>query len=246
MNVKFKKVHPNAVLPTYAHPDGEDNGLDLVAVSIEETEDYIEYDTGVAVEIPKGYCGFLVPNSRCSKKDLVMCNAPGVIDPGYRGTMRARYKNVFHAPTLWQKIAGKLQTYSHGVGKLCVNPRPTHSKAFAVGDVVAQLVIVPAPQIESGWVEELTPSKRDTGGFGSTIKKPEELTPEIELDEESKKRLNDAWKKVWKEDIVKPCPRCGSPMSVSEDLDDTVLLQCEDCGYWKRIDNDGHTTDGGY
>lgn len=226
MKVKFKKVHPNAVLPTYAHPDGEDNGLDLVAVSIEETDDYIEYDTGVAVEIPKGYCGFLVPNSRCSKKDLVMCNAPGVIDPGYRGTMRARYKNVFHAPTLWQKIAGKLQTYSHGVGKLCINPSPTHSKAFAVGDVVAQLVIVPAPQIEAGWSEELTPSKRDAGGFGSTVKKK---TPRA----------------VWDE-TVKPCPRCGSPMSVSEDLDDTVLLQCEDCGYWKRIYNDGHTVDGGY
>lgn len=212
MNVKFKKVHPNAVLPTYAHPDGEDNGLDLVAVSIEETEDYIEYDTGVAVEIPKGYCGFLVPNSRCSKKDLVMCNAPGVIDPGYRGTMRARYKNVFHAPTLFKKIA-----YS---------PSSAIRKIFAVGDVVAQLVIVPAPQIESGWVEELTPSKRDTGGFGSTVKKE---TPRA----------------VWDED-VKPCPRCGSPMSVSEDSDDTVLLQCEDCGYWKRIYNDGHTVDGGY
>lgn len=212
MNVKFKKVHPNAVLPTYAHPDGEDNGLDLVAVSIEETEDYIEYDTGVAVEIPKGYCGFLVPNSRCSKKDLVMCNAPGVIDPGYRGTMRARYKNVFHAPTLFKKIA-----YS---------PSSAIRKIFAVGDVVAQLVIVPAPQIESGWVEELTPSKRDTGGFGSTVKKE---TPRA----------------VWDED-VKPCPRCGSPMSVTKDLDDTVLYQCEDCGYWKRIDNDGHTTDGGY
>lgn len=211
MNVKFKKVHPNAVLPTYAHPDGEDNGLDLVAVSIEETEDYIEYDTGVAVEIPKGYCGFLVPNSRCSKKDLMMCNAPGVIDPGYRGTMRARYKNVFHAPTLF---------------KIAYSPSSAIRKIFAVGDVVAQLVIVPAPQIESGWVEELTPSKRDTGGFGSTVKKE---TPRA----------------VWDED-VKPCPRCGSPMSVSEDSDDTVLLQCEDCGYWKRIYNDGHTVDGGY
>ena len=53
MVVKFKKVHPEAVLPAYAHPDGEDNGLDLVAVAVKETEDYIEYDTGIAVEIPK-------------------------------------------------------------------------------------------------------------------------------------------------------------------------------------------------
>lgn len=126
--------------------------------------------------------------------------------------MRARYKNVFHAPTLFKKIA-----YS---------PSSAIRKIFAVGDVVAQLVIVPAPQIESGWVEELTPSKRDTGGFGSTVKKE---TPRA----------------VWDED-VKPCPRCGSPMSVSEDSDDTVLYQCEDCGYWKRIYNDGHTVDGGY
>lgn len=224
MKVKFKKVHPNAVLPTYAHPDGEDNGLDLVAVSIKATEDYIEYDTGVAVEIPKGYCGFLVPNSRCSKKDLVMCNAPGVIDPGYRGTMRTRYKNVFHAPTLWQKIAVKLRLCS-GVS-LYVSHNGVNTKTFALGDVVAQLVIVPAPQIEPGWVEELTPSKRDTGGFGSTVVKE---TPRA----------------VWDE-TEKPCPRCGSPMTVTKDLDDTVLYQCEDCGYWKRIDNDGHTADGGY
>lgn len=226
MKVHFKKLHPAAVLPTYGHGGGEDNGLDLVAVAIKETDDYIEYDTGVAVEIPVGYMGMLIPNSRVSKYDLVMCNAPGDIDPGYRGPICVRYKNVFHAPTLWQKIANKLRAYGRGTGSIYVTNDRVYVKAFAVGDVVAQLVIVPAPQIEPGWSEELTPSKRDAGGFGSTVVKE---TPRA----------------VWDED-VKPCPRCGSPMSVTKDLDDTVLYQCEDCGYWKRIDNDGHTTDGGY
>lgn len=174
MTVRFKKVHPEAVLPAYAHPDGEDNGLDLVAVAVKETEDYIEYDTGIAVEIPKGYCGLLVPNSRCSKMDLMMCNAPGVIDPGYRGTMRARYKKTWHLPTLvhrfFKSVCGLLSNVFGEVAGMKPQNVNMNTKEFKVGDVVAQLVIVPAPYIEVEEADTLTPSLRDAGGFGSTIK----------------------------------------------------------------------------
>lgn len=174
MIVKFKKVHPDAVLPHYAHPDGEDNGLDLVAASITETDDYIEYDTGIAVEIPKGYCGLLVPNSRCSKKDLVMCNAPGIIDPGYRGTMRARYKKVWRLPMLLRKflqsVCALISNAFGEVAGLRAQEINFDVKQFEVGEVVAQLVIIPAPQIEVEETDTLTPSMRDTAGFGSTVK----------------------------------------------------------------------------
>lgn len=216
MIVKFKRVHPDAVLPHYAHPDGEDNGLDLVAASITETDDYIEYDTGIAVEIPKGYCGLLVPNSRCSKKDLVMCNAPGIIDPGYRGTMRARYKKVWHLPTLLNKFLRSVCTlFSNAFGEIAglrAQEIKYEVKYFEVGEVVAQLVIVPAPQIEVEETDELTPSMRDTAGFGSTVKKSS---------------------------AVEFCPQCQAILSSMKDLDDTVLYTCTNCGYWLRVDNDG-------
>lgn len=221
MIVKFKKVHPDAVLPHYAHPDGEDNGLDLVAASITETDDYIEYDTGIAVEIPKGYCGLLVPNSRCSKKDLVMCNAPGIIDPGYRGTMRARYKKVWHLPTLLRKflqsVCALISNAFGEVAGLRSQEVKFEVKHFEVGEVVAQLVIVPAPQIEVEETDTLTPSMRDTAGFGSTVKK---------------------------QSAAEFCPECGAMLSLQKDLDDVTLFTCNACGYWRRVDNDGKVVAG--
>lgn len=180
MNVKFKKLNPNATLPAYAHADGEDNGLDLVAVGVRETEDFIEYQTGIAVEIPKGYSGLLVPNSRVSKMDLVMCNAPGIIDPGYRGEMLVRYKKIYHMPTLWQRMSRCLAAlFANSFGIIAGFKQQNLSyecKAYKVGDVVAQLVIVPAPLIEPTLVEELTPSARGEAGWGSTVKSQEPET----------------------------------------------------------------------
>lgn len=77
-----------------------DAGLDLVAVSIEETNKYIEYDTGVAVEIPNGCVGLAFPRSSISKYDLLQCNSVGVIDSGYRGTIRFRFKRL--GPDIYQ------------------------------------------------------------------------------------------------------------------------------------------------
>lgn len=79
MVVNIKKIHPNAVIPAYSKPG--DAGMDVTAVSVRETEDFIEYDTGLAIEIPKGYVGLLFPRSSNSKYDLQLCNSVGVIDP---------------------------------------------------------------------------------------------------------------------------------------------------------------------
>lgn len=81
MNINFKKLDPQAVTPTKAHPT--DAGFDLTAISINKniTDSYIEYDTGIAIEIPKGHVGLLFPRSSISKYDLALCNSVGVIDP---------------------------------------------------------------------------------------------------------------------------------------------------------------------
>lgn len=78
INIKFKKLCKKAVVPIKAHVT--DAGFDLTASTKIVTDKYIEYGTGIAMEIPTGYVGFLFANSRVSKYDLDLANAVGVID----------------------------------------------------------------------------------------------------------------------------------------------------------------------
>lgn len=135
--VKIKKLHPDAVIPKYAKIG--DAGMDLTATSIEYTDDYFCYKTGIAIEIPKGYVGLLFPRSSNSKKDLFLSNSVGVIDSGYRGEIELRFK------------------------PLNKNPR-----VYGVGDRVGQILILPYPQIEFIETEELSDSDRGDKGFGHT------------------------------------------------------------------------------
>ena len=140
MKVKIKKLLPNAVIPKYAKQG--DAGLDLTATSVSVTEEvgygYIEYGTGLAVEIPEGYVGLVFPRSSVSVTGLILANAVGVIDSGYRGEIKCRFK--------WIKNTNK----------------------YIVGDRVAQLLILPYPAIEFEETEELSKTERSEGGFGST------------------------------------------------------------------------------
>jgi dUTP pyrophosphatase len=111
--VKFKKLYADAVAPSYAK-DG-DAGLDLTATHMTWDGTYIEYGTGIAVEIPRGYVGFVFPRSSVSKKEnFYLKNAFGVIDSGYRGEIKLRFnKSDTH--------------YEPGekVGQLIIMPYPT-------------------------------------------------------------------------------------------------------------------------
>lgn len=83
MEIKFKKLDPRAVAPVRAH--NTDAGYDLVAVQItteinECGQLILVYHTGLAVEIPEGYFGMLVPRSSIFKKSLALTNSAGVID----------------------------------------------------------------------------------------------------------------------------------------------------------------------
>ena len=92
MNLKIKKIHPNAVIPKYAH-DG-DAGMDIVAIEKNITDKYVEYKTGLSLEIPEGHVCLIFPRSSISKKDLVLCNSVGVLDSGYRGELTFRFQNL--------------------------------------------------------------------------------------------------------------------------------------------------------
>lgn len=148
MQLKFKKLSENAVLPVKAH--ATDAGLDLTATSIttqinECGQLMLVYHTGLAVEIPEGYVGLLFPRSSIYKKSLAQTNSVGVIDAGYRGEIMAVFKTT-------------------------TDVVPAVYKA---GDRFAQLVIVPIPELEVVEAEELSESDRGTDGYGSTDAKPE-------------------------------------------------------------------------
>jgi len=142
MQVRIKKLSPEAVIPTYAK-DG-DAGMDLVATSIKFDGTQITYGTGLSMEIPKGFVGLVFPRSSIRKTDLSLSNSVGVIDSGYRGEIQATFN---------QKALSK-----------------NGSLLYGVGDRIMQIIIIPYPPIEFEEVNELNNTERGEGGFGSTGK----------------------------------------------------------------------------
>lgn len=139
MQVRIKRLNPAAELPSKAHE--WDAGFDLKAVSMTVTQDYMEYGTGLAFEIPEGHVGLLFPRSSISKKELLLANSVGVLDAPYRGEVTFRFK------------------YNH---------TPDLEKYYRVGDRIGQLLIIPIPQIEFVFADDLSDTARGTGGYGST------------------------------------------------------------------------------
>ena len=140
MIVKFKKLNPNAVTPSYAKVG--DAGLDLTAISKQVVDEgvygYIEYGTGIAVEIPQGYVGLIYPRSSISNTGMLLSNSVGVIDSGYRGEIKFRFKWI------------------------------SNTAMYNLGDRIGQLVIMPYPTILMKEVLELRSSERGSEGFGSS------------------------------------------------------------------------------
>ena len=144
MKVKIKKLHPLAVIPTYAKSG--DAGMDLIATSIiSETPSQITYGLGIALEIPEGFVGLVFPRSSIRKTRLQLSNSVGVIDSGYRGELQATF-NKIHTTIENQK------------------------NDYKVGDRVAQIMIIPHPDIQFEEADELSDTERGEGGFGSTGK----------------------------------------------------------------------------
>ena len=84
MQIKFKKILPEAVVPKKGTEHSA--GYDLTAVSVTYLPSgHIKYGTGIAVEIPKGYVGLLFPRSSVYKTGTMLANSVGVIDADYRG-----------------------------------------------------------------------------------------------------------------------------------------------------------------
>ena len=154
MEVKIKKLKPNAVIPSYAKIG--DAGMDLVATEvIKDTPEQITYGTGIALEIPEGFVGLVFPRSSVRKTGLQLSNSVGVIDSGYRGELQATFNKLFGGDRFYDET--KLTEI-------------TSHDFYKVGDRIAQIMIIPHPQIKFEEVDNLTTTERGIGGFGSTGK----------------------------------------------------------------------------
>lgn len=130
-----------AAVPSYAHPG--DAGADLVSADelILAPGERATVGTGVSIALPDGFVAFVVPRSGlAAKHGITIVNSPGTVDAGYRGEIRV---------TL-------------------LNTDSTQAYPVAVGDRIAQLIVMPVSRARFIPVETLPGSHRGSGGFGST------------------------------------------------------------------------------
>lgn len=138
MIVKIKKLSPDTVLPTRAQSG--DVGWDLYATK----NHYIHMgdthlvETGISIQPAAGYFSLVVPRSSIAKTSLIQHNSVGVIDPGY---------------------SGEILVPMRGIGV---------SYSIRKGDRIAQLIVLPYPEVEWEEVEQLEKTERSTAGFGSS------------------------------------------------------------------------------
>jgi dUTP pyrophosphatase len=137
----IRRLREDAVMPQRAYPG--DAGLDLAACESVELGpgERAVVPTGLAVAIPDGHAGFVQPRSGlAAKHGISVVNAPGLIDSGYRGEVRVVLLNT------------------------------DKERAFVVepGMRIAQLVVLPVPELEVEEVGELPESERGERGFGSS------------------------------------------------------------------------------
>jgi len=140
-DLQFKKLRDDAIVPTRAYEG--DAGLDLAACERVELGpgERAMVGTGLAVAIPEGHAGLVQPRSGlASRHGITIVNTPGLVDSGYRGELRVILLNT------------------------------DTSAPFVVepGMRIAQLVVVPAPELEPIEVDELPASERGVRGFGSS------------------------------------------------------------------------------
>ncbi len=151
LTLRIKKVHPNAVIPSYAKPG--DAGMDLTAVSAEfKAPRKIKVDFGIQMEIPPGYVGLIFPRSSIHKTFCRISNSVGVIDSGYRGNIMSIFDVL--------DVCGDVENEMEALTKA--------EQIYAPGMRCAQLIIMPYPHVEIEEATELSSSERGSGGFGSS------------------------------------------------------------------------------
>lgn len=141
IELQIQRLRPQASLPDRAYAG--DAGLDLSACErvVLGPGERALVSTGIAVAIPEGFAGFVQPRSGlAARHGIAVVNSPGLVDSGYRGELRVVLLNT------------------------------DHSEPFVIepGERIAQLVVLPVPELELVEVDELPESERGVRGFGSS------------------------------------------------------------------------------
>lgn len=141
LNLPIKPLCDNATVPANGYKG--DAGYDLCATEALVLKPFERalIPTGLAMAIPEGYAGFVLPRSGLAiKQGLSLVNAPGLIDSNYRGEIKV----------------------------IAINLDPHNDISISIGDRIAQLVIMKVEQCAFTAVEELDDTQRGVGGFGSS------------------------------------------------------------------------------
>ena len=141
IELPIRRLRENAVLPERAYSG--DAGLDLAACERHELGpgERATVGTGLAVAIPEGYAGFVQPRSGlAARHGITIVNTPGLVDSGYRGELRV----------------------------ILLNTDAREPFVVEPGMRIAQLVVLPVPELEFTEVDELPDSERGVRGFGSS------------------------------------------------------------------------------
>ena len=138
--IEVKVLDPELPLPSYARAG--DAGADLVAregALVPAGGGRVVVPTGIALALPEGYAGFVLPRSGLAMRHGITCvNTPGLIDAGYRGELRV----------------------------VLLNTDPSEPYEVHRGDRIAQLVVQRVEHVAFTVVDELSPSERADGAFG--------------------------------------------------------------------------------
>ena len=141
MKLKIKVLDKDMPLPRFAHKG--DAGLDLCSTIDYKLKPFERklFPTGIKIELPEGYAGFIQPRSGLAiKHGISLVNTPGLIDSGYRGEIKA----------------------------ILINMDPVEDFEVKRGDKICQMVIMKIEETEIIYKNELCESDRGEGGFGST------------------------------------------------------------------------------
>lgn len=140
MKVKCQRLSPNAQMPVRAH--ATDAGFDLYATAVTypsmSSGVFVEICTGISLEIPKGYAGFIFPRSSITNTKHFLRNSVGVIDSGYRGEIKLRFST------------------------------DESNTQYKIGDKIGQIVFLRLPAVQLMETKSLSHSDRNMGGFGSS------------------------------------------------------------------------------
>lgn len=144
-NINVKRISDKAHLPKFMTKGSI--GADLVAVYIIKNGLFkVWYDCQISTEIPEGHVGLIFPRSGIRNKPLMLANSVGVIDPDYRGSYQVCFNRTF-----WGIFS---------------------RKQYAVGERIAQLIILKTVEVKYKDVKILDVTQRGRGGFGSTDRRP--------------------------------------------------------------------------